>query len=118
MMGGLIWETLKMLARCLGKVVIQHLDWGTLIMKRSPAGSYLHTTQKDPISDEALKSGFRFSCAEAGPMKIISDYDLDSKPDVEGPPMAGSNRTTSPVDGKLRCRIDVDDDVVPGPLSM
>ncbi|XP_028800777.1 protein LNK1 isoform X2 [Neltuma alba] len=68
--------------------------------------------------DEALKSDFKFSCAEAGPMKVLSDYNLDSKPDVEGPPMPGSNGTASPVDRRLRCRIDVDDDAVPGSLSM
>ncbi|KAK4271248.1 hypothetical protein QN277_019967 [Acacia crassicarpa] len=69
-------------------------------------------------SDEALTSDFKFSCAEAGPMKIVSDYNIYSQPDVEGPPIADSNQKTSSVDRRLRCQMSVDNDAVPGPLSM
>ncbi|XP_054803533.1 protein LNK1-like isoform X3 [Prosopis cineraria] len=74
-----------------------------------------HSTEE---SNEALKSDFEFSCAEADPMKIMSDYKIDSKPDIEGPPIADFNEKPSPVDRRLRCQIDVDDDAVPGQLSM
>lgn len=63
-------------------------------------------------SDDPLKSDFKFSCAEASPMKSISDYNIDCKPNIEGPPINHSNKKASPTDKKLRSLMDVDDDAV------
>lgn len=79
---------------------------------------WLPSSHNTEGSDEALKSNFKFSCAEAGPMKIMSDYIIDSKPDAEGPPIADSDKKASIVDRRLRCQMDVDDDAVPGSSSM
>lgn len=67
-------------------------------------------------SDDALKSDFKFSCAEMSPLKSISDYNMNSKENNEFLPINDSIKKSSPGDKKIRSQMDVDDNSVPAPL--
>ncbi|KAL5073601.1 hypothetical protein RYX36_012585 [Vicia faba] len=67
-----------------------------------------------PIGD-ALKWEFKFSPADASPLKSISasDYNIDLKDNIEGLPILDCDKKPSPFDIKLRCEMEVDLDAVP-----
>ncbi|KAL5054285.1 hypothetical protein RYX36_034967 [Vicia faba] len=71
-----------------------------------------------PVGD-ALKCEFKFSPADASPLKSISesDYNMDLKDNIEGLPILDCDKKTSPFDIKLRCEMEVDLDAVPTSLS-
>ncbi|XP_061363257.1 protein LNK1-like [Gastrolobium bilobum] len=79
---------------------------------------WLSTSHGADGSDDALKSDFQFTCEEMSPLKSISDYNMDTKENIEGLPINDSNVGASPVDKKIRSQIDVDDDGLSDPLSM
>lgn len=68
-------------------------------------------------SDDALKSGFKFSSAEVSPLKSMADYSLGPKENIEGLPINDCNKKASPIDKKLRSQMNVDLDAGPPPLS-
>lgn len=68
-------------------------------------------------SDDAFKSDFKFPCAEVNQLKCISDYTTNSEPNIESLPINNFDKKSS-LDNKLRSLMDVDDDAVPGPVSM
>lgn len=80
--------------------------------------SWLSSSHGAEGSDDALKSNFKFSCAEMSPLKNMLDYNLDSEENIEFLPINGSNKRSPPVDKKMRSQMDVDDDGVPAPLSI
>ncbi|KAK7319419.1 hypothetical protein RJT34_04140 [Clitoria ternatea] len=67
-------------------------------------------------SDYELKSEFKFSSAEASPLKSISDYNIATKENI-GLTINDCNNRPSPTDNKVRCPMDVDH-AVPSSLSM
>ncbi|TKY59511.1 hypothetical protein E2542_SST16600 [Spatholobus suberectus] len=69
-------------------------------------------------SEDALKSEFKFSSAEANPLKSISDYNIDTNENMDGLPINDSNNKASPIDKKLRSQMNVKHDAVPSSLSM
>ncbi|CAI8598240.1 unnamed protein product [Vicia faba] len=71
-----------------------------------------------PVGD-ALKCEFKFSPADASPLKSIleSDYNMDLKDNIEGLPILDGDKKTSPFDIKLRCEMEVDLDAIPTSLS-
>ncbi|KAL5054284.1 hypothetical protein RYX36_034966 [Vicia faba] len=71
-----------------------------------------------PVGD-ALKCEFKFSPADASPLKSISesDYNMDLKDNIKGLPILDCDKKTSPFDIKLRCEMEVDLDAVPTSLS-
>ncbi|KAE9615558.1 hypothetical protein Lalb_Chr04g0256571 [Lupinus albus] len=79
--------------------------------------SWLSSSHGTEGSDDALKSGFNFASAEMCPSKSMSDYNTALKENIEGLPINGCNKKTSPIDEKLRSQMDVDHDAVPAPLS-
>ncbi|XP_050895948.1 protein LNK1 isoform X2 [Lathyrus oleraceus] len=68
---------------------------------------------------EAVKSDFKFSPADASPLKSISesDYNMDRKDNIDGLPILGPEEKPSPFDENLRCEMDVDLDDAPTSLS-
>ncbi|RDX70309.1 Protein LNK1, partial [Mucuna pruriens] len=94
------------------------LTFGTGSLNNEEEFCWLSSSHGAEGSDDALKSDFKFSYAEMSPLKSISDYNMDSKENIVGLPMNGSNKRSSPVDGKIRSQMDVIDDCVPAPLSM
>lgn len=68
-------------------------------------------------SDDALKSEFKFSSAEASPLKSISDYNIDTNENIEGLPLNVCNNKASPIDKKLRPQMNVNHDAGPSSLS-
>lgn len=73
-----------------------------------------------PVGD-ALKSDFKFSPADASPLKTISESDynmnMDLKDNIEGLPILDCDKKPSPFDKKLSCEMDVDLDAVPTSLA-
>lgn len=64
-------------------------------------------------SDDALKSEFKFSSAEASPLKSISDYNIDTNENMEGLPINDRNNSASLIDKKLRSQMNVNHDAGP-----
>ncbi|KAJ7968184.1 Protein LNK1 isoform X2 [Quillaja saponaria] len=52
-------------------------------------------------SDDLLKSDFKFSCAEASPLKCVSDYCEDSKANSAGPSVTNFSQKNSPRERKM-----------------
>ncbi|KAF7842599.1 protein LNK1 isoform X1 [Senna tora] len=69
-------------------------------------------------SDDALKSTFKLSCAEASPLKMISDNNIDSMANIDDLPCNDSNKKASSSDKKYRAQMEMDDDAIPDPISM
>lgn len=69
-------------------------------------------------SNDALKSDLKFSCEEMSPLKNISDYNMDSKENIECLPMNDSNKKSSLGDKETRSQVDVDNSGDPASLSM
>ncbi|RDX81735.1 Protein LNK1, partial [Mucuna pruriens] len=67
--------------------------------------------------DDASKSEFKFSSAEASPLRSISDYNVDTNENMEGLPINDSNNKASPINKKLRSRMHVNHDAGPSSLS-
>jgi hypothetical protein len=67
--------------------------------------------------DDALKSDFKFSSAEASSLKNISDYNMDLNDNIEGLPILDCDKKPSPFDKKLGSEMDVDFDGVATSLS-
>ncbi|RYQ82701.1 hypothetical protein Ahy_B10g101271 isoform J [Arachis hypogaea] len=74
---------------------------------------WLSSSRDAEGSDDALKSDFKFSCAEISPLESMSDYDMGSKEDIKGLPINDSNKTLSSADRKVRSQMDVDDNGIP-----
>ncbi|KAK7328158.1 hypothetical protein VNO77_22255 [Canavalia gladiata] len=79
---------------------------------------WLSSSQGAEGSDDALKSDFKFSCAEMSPLKSLSDYNMDSKENTGGLPINDSSKRSSPVNEKVRSQMDAIDNGGPAPLSM
>ena len=58
--------------------------------------------------DEALKSDFKFSSAEASSLKNIPDYNMDLNDNIEGLPILDCDKKPSPFDKNLGSEMDVD----------
>ncbi|XP_027193400.2 uncharacterized protein [Cicer arietinum] len=69
-------------------------------------------------SDDALKSDFKFSCAEISPLKNTSEYNMHSNESIEVLPINGSNKKSSPCDKTIRSQMDVDDNGVSASSSI
>jgi hypothetical protein len=67
--------------------------------------------------DDPLKSDFKFSSAEASPLKSISDYNMGLNDNIEGLPILDCDKKASPFDKQLTSEMDVDLDAVPTSLS-
>lgn len=69
-------------------------------------------------SDDALKSDFKFSSAEASPFKSISDNNINPNENIEGLTIHDCSRKASPINKNLKSQMNVDHDAVPASLSM
>jgi len=78
---------------------------------------WLRSSNGTEGSDDALKSAFKFSSAEASLLKSISDYNIDTNENMEGLPINDGNNKASPIDKKLRSRMNANHDDVPSSLS-
>ncbi|RZB95718.1 Protein LNK1 isoform E [Glycine soja] len=78
---------------------------------------WLRSSQGTEGSDDALKSAFKFSSAEASPLKSISDYNIDTNENMEGLPINDGNVKASPIDKKLRSPTNANHDGIPSSLS-
>ncbi|CAL0309512.1 unnamed protein product [Lupinus luteus] len=94
------------------------LNFGTGSLNNDEEFSWLSSSHGAQGSDDALKSEFKFSCAEMSPLKSISDYNMESKENIGGLPFNDSNKKTSPVDKKVSCQMNVDGNGVSAPLLM
>lgn len=78
---------------------------------------WLSSAQGTEGSNDALKSTFKLSCAEESPLKSTSDNNIDSMANINCLLFDGSNTETS-FDKNFRTQMDVDDDPIPGSISM
>ncbi|KAK7363149.1 hypothetical protein VNO77_05280 [Canavalia gladiata] len=93
------------------------LTYGMGSLNNEEEFCWLSSSHGTEGSDDALKSEFKFSSAEASPLKKVSNYNIDTNENVEGLPINDCNNKVSPIDKILRSQVDIDHDVVPSSLS-
>ncbi|XP_028232310.1 protein LNK1-like isoform X1 [Glycine soja] len=93
------------------------LTFGMESLNNEEEFCWLRSSNGTEGSDDALKSAFKFSSAEASLLKSISDYNIDTNENMEGLPINDGNNKASPIDKKLRSRMNANHDDVPSSLS-
>ncbi|KAK7400308.1 hypothetical protein VNO78_11513 [Psophocarpus tetragonolobus] len=93
------------------------LTFGMETLNNEEEFCWLPSSHGTEGSDDALKSGFKFSSAEASPLKSMSEYNINPNKNTERLPISDSNNKASPMDKKLRSQMNVTHNAVPSSIS-